>query len=210
MAMKKVLSLLVLIIPLFCCTKVNRVDVAYICQNLDDDFVTDGKRVSFVKSITRQQVLSELNLPDDAQILSLDVSYLTDMVILKPDNVAEGAIIAANINVGGIEAPIVKETKITFDRNYNFLAVPIRTPLTSLSEEGISLLKNQINDWLHQYSSFDTIQITVFAAPDPVNTGKLSVEFVLTLMFTVNYQHCGEVPNLLVKDGMECKNAVLN
>jgi len=179
--MKKALSLLVLIMPLFCCTKVGREDVVSFSESLHYNFVTDGKRIFAVKSITKDQILSKLELPADAQILSLQVSYVLGNVFLVSDNAAQGAIIAANVKVGGIEAPIVKETKITLKSAKSGSNI-VAADITSLALEGISLLKSIILDWLHQYTAFDAIDITAFAAPDPVNPGKLSVDFNLILV----------------------------
>jgi hypothetical protein len=207
MAMKKALSLLVLIIPLFCCTKVSRVDVAEFDVQLDYDIVTNGNGISVVKSITRQQVTSKLDLPADPNILSVNIEYIEGIVIaLGTGTATKAATVAANIKVGSMEKPLVKETKIAVKQ----AGSQSSANLTSLAVEGINLLKSQLIDWFNNYSSINSIAITAFAAPDPVGTEKFEVLFRLRIIGKVSYQHCIDIPKVIRGNSEECAKALLN
>lgn len=206
--MKKALFLLVLIIPLFCCSKISRVDVLKYDKVLEYNFVTDGNKFPVTKSFTRQQLMSKLDLPEDAEILGVEIEGLECNVKAASDNVTKGAIVLASVKISSMEKPIVKETKITIDRFGNIWQG--WKPLSLLASEGVSLLKSQIMDWVNKYSSIESISITAFASPDPVNSGRLSIDFDLKLKAKVRYRHCVDASKLLGGEGVECEKALLN
>jgi hypothetical protein len=208
MAMKKALSLLVIIIPLLCCSKISRIDVIKYDKVFEYNFVTDGNKFPSVKTFTRQQLMSKLGLPEDAQILSVEIEGLEFNVKAASDNVTRGAIVAASVKVSTMEKPIVRDTKITIDRSGNIWKG--WTPLSLLASEGVGLLKSQITDWVNKYSSVESITMTAFATPDPANSGRLSIDFDLKLKATVKYRHCVDSPKLLGGEGIECEKALLN
>lgn len=206
--MKKALSLLVIIIPLLCCSKISRIDVIKYDKVFEYNFVTDGNKFPTVKTFTRQQLMSKLDLPEDAQIISVEIEGFEFNVKAAADNVTRGAVVAATVKISTMEKPIVRETKITIDRSGNIWQG--WTPLSLLASEGVGLLKSQITDWVNKYSSIDSITMTAFAAPDPAGSGRLSIDFDLKLKATVTYSHCVEVPRVAGPRDMACEKALLN
>lgn len=113
---------------------------------------------------------------------------------------------AANIKIGSMEKPLVKQTKIAAQQQGS----QSYTALTTLAAEGINLLKSQLMDWINHYSSINSIAITAFAAPDPVSTEKFEVYFGLRIRGKVSYQHCIDIPKVIRGNSKECAKALLN
>ncbi len=206
--MKKALLVLILIIFSLGCSKISRMDVVKFDKDFDYNFVTDGNLFPTVKTFTRQQLMSKLDLPDDAEIISVEIEGLEFNLKAASDNVTKGAVVRVTVKVSSMEKPIVRDTKITIDRLGNIWQG--WKPLSLLASEGVSLLKSQITDWVNKYSSIDSITMTAFAAPDPANSGRLSIDFDLKLKATITYRHCVDSPKLLGGEGLECEKALLN
>jgi hypothetical protein len=83
--------------------------------------------------------------------------------------------------------------------------VPINTVVT----EGIFLLKNQINDWVNNYSSADVLAVMVVGKADPAGQN-IALDINLQIKATIRYEHCVSTGKFLNPDAINCEDAILN
>ena len=184
------------------------------CEKRKFEFVADIEYVQvflidetgpFTKSgtITEQDVLSQLDIPDDATITEVDIKTLA--VIMEPDyeggNDAGSVRLAASIKESG-------STEALFDGSLYNLPIPledVNLPIVGkvgaqrLIDEGVAKLRRKINGYLTELDggSFD-IEIEGDAGAGKRLRVLIGVEFVAT----VTYEEC--IETVFGAGGDEC------
>jgi hypothetical protein len=154
----------------------------------------DGSFDDSSKWIYRQDIVGELNLPENARITGINITSLVVEIKRKPSNMANSATVSGWITVGtGSETPVFQN-----------MVIPLTSPKTvisNLNNAGIALLKNQINNFVLTTNNFtDPIKVRIQGTATPA---PLVVELTLKIKGQVLYDTCQEVPEQLF-DGNEC------
>ncbi len=159
----------------------------------------------FTKSgtITEQDILNELDIPDDATITKVDIKTL--VVILEPDfeggNEAEAVALSALIRESGIAEPLLDRSSYGISVPFEERNLPIlgKVSAQKLIDKGVSKLKRKINDYLMDLDdgSFE-IEIKGDAGESTILRALIGIEFVAT----ITYEEC--VETALGAGGEEC------
>lgn len=147
--------------------------------------------------ITSQDVLSALDIPEDARITSIDVEALALKVVAKPGNQA------SRLKVSG-EISDVGQNKSKMFENYPIVLAGVDVPfigLNALIEAGISKLRSKLNGYV-QHVDNSAFVIEVSGDSDPPGQ-RVVLDLQLKIKATVKYDQCVEVPELF-SGGEEC------
>lgn len=147
--------------------------------------------------ITSQDVLSALDIPEDARITSIDVEGLALKVVVKPGNQA------ARLKVSG-EIYDVGQNKSKMFENYPIVLAGVDVPfigLNALIEAGISKLRSKLNGYVKNLDN-SAFVIEVSGDSDPPGQ-RVVLDLQLKIKATVKYDQCVEVPQLF-SSGEEC------
>lgn len=143
--------------------------------------------------ITRNDILSQLNIPQDAEIKKVEIRSLTITPAPLSDNVATAIICSGTANgkelfknqpvyIAGAKAGQAGIPKYT--------AVGIKF-LLSL---GVQQIKSNIDSWVKNLPGGSTsLSITFTGNSDPANQ-KIHMNVILTVDATVEYDYCKSVP----------------
>jgi len=148
-------------------------------------------------TITEQDVLRALNVPENATITGVDIESLSLRVVVKAGNQAR----AINVNGAVIENGQVKP--LFNNKTETIPLVGVNVPfvgLNALIEDGVASLRNKINGYVKRIdSSTFTIRLngtTVQA------TERALLDINLKIKATIKYDECLEVP--LGEGGEDC------
>ncbi|MDN5217004.1 hypothetical protein QQ020_33345 [Fulvivirgaceae bacterium BMA12] len=159
----------------------------------------------FTKSgtITEQDILSELDIPDDATVTKVDIKTL--VVLLEPDaeggNEATSITLAANIKESGNTEPLFDGSLYSIPVPFEDVNIPFvgKVSAQRLVDRGVAKLRGKINGYLNHLDdgSFE-IEINGDAGTDKRLRVLIGVEFVAT----VTYEEC--IETVFGAGGEEC------
>jgi hypothetical protein len=155
---------------------------------------TDGTFEESTRTITRADVLDELNLPENAAVTGVQIESVSIDLARKPGNNATSASVTTDIKVGNSGWVHIFE-------NYQVQLNASHVVINSFNNAGLLLLKNAVNNYFAPAStSFPDITIRVTGS---ANATPLIVDMTLTIKTTMNYDACLEVPEWF-SGGEEC------
>jgi len=155
---------------------------------------------STVRTITAAQMRSNLNVPEDATIIRVDIEALS----LVPETLANNQ--AAEVKVSGYVKDQGKNLYMFKDKSINLktgvdVGWGLRVPLTTLIEEGVASLKNKINDHVKRINDAN---IEIGLSGDTVPGGKrLLMKVHFEIKATILYEQCVDTPSFF--GGEKCE-----
>lgn len=146
-------------------------------------------------TITEQDILRALDVPDGATITGVDIESLSLRIAPKDGNAARALSVSGRIIENG-------QTKSMFN-DYPIPLVAVNAPfvgINALIEDGISSLRNKIDGYVKRIDN-SSFQIQVSGTTTPANARAL-FDVNLKIKATVKYDECLDVP--LGASGEDC------
>jgi hypothetical protein len=143
--------------------------------------------------INKNDILSKLNIPTDARITKVEIRSITITPAPLSDNVATEIICSATANGKGLfsNQPVyIAGAKAGQAGIPKYTAVGLKF----LIALGINQLKSNIDAWVKKVAGAPTsISGTFSGNTNPANQ-KISMNIILTINATVEYDYCKSVP----------------
>jgi hypothetical protein len=148
--------------------------------------------------VTREDVMSRLNLPTDARITGVDIESLALRVVVKSGN--QASTVQATGTIADAAEPVPKP----MFENYPVVLAGADTPfigLNALIESGISKLRSKLDGFI---KDLDNAPFDIQVSGDSIPSGqRVVVELHLAIKATIKYDQCVEVPTVF-SSGDDC------
>lgn len=151
-------------------------------------------------TITEQDVLRALNVPENGTITGVDIESLSMRVVVKNGNEARA------INVSGAVIENGQVRPIFNNKTQTIPLVGVNVPfagLNALIEDGVASLRRKINGYVRRIdNSTFTIRLNGTTVPD---NSRALLDINLKIKATIKYDECLDVP--LGEGGEDCPSA---
>jgi hypothetical protein len=195
--MKKYL-ILVLAIPLLTVACEKRKFEFAPMINLEKTYMVDQTGAfNETATISREDVLDLLDIPETAEIKDVYIESIAVKVIILENNAASAVLLSGKVQLGS--------SKPALFNDYPAPLVLVDDPwigLNSLISEGVSGIKAKIEGYL-EGSDTEPFDIELSGDSSPTSGNRIHVRILLKITGTVKYFDCMEVP-FFVEGGDPC------
>ncbi|MFO7655952.1 MAG: hypothetical protein R6W78_02705 [Bacteroidales bacterium] len=163
---------------------------------VNEEFIVDNTgSFSEKQTITRQQVLDALDIPEQAEIKEINIEKLSVRVTILENNQASLISASGRLQLGENKPDIFKDKTIPL--------VAVNAPfigLNNLIAEGVSGLKSKLEGYIYN-SDAAPFDIEIYGDSSPTTGQKINVKIELIITGSVIYEECIETISLV---GEEC------
>jgi len=163
-----------------------------------------GGAFSESSTITADDIRNALDLPDDADITSVNIEALSASVELLEANEASTITVSGSIDeIGGSQDFMFQNYVIPLDG-----IIGLNTPfigVNPLIAAGISKLKTKIESFLLGLGSQQSFDVAVSGTSSP-GGARVAVQLYLKIQMSMEYKICVDVAKDFVEGGEKCED----
>lgn len=150
--------------------------------NIDREFQVD-KTGSFTENstITAPDVNDDLDLPDDAVIVDVNIESISAKIVALEGNQTNAATVNGKIQTGTTEFQLFNNLVISMPAGDNDYSA-----LNTLLAEGVQKLRTKIEDYVKQ-NEFSPVTITVNGDSSPTTGKRVHARILLKISGSVTY-----------------------
>jgi hypothetical protein len=146
-------------------------------------------------TITRDEVLERLDIPDEAEITAVNIESAAVEIIVLDDNAATAVNLSGVVKLGSSNPDLFKNYPVPFQ-----LA---EYAINALISAGVDGIENKLENYL-MGSDIDPFEIELTGDSSPTAGNRIHVQILLKIKGSVKYNECMEVP-FFMEGGDPCE-----